>query len=86
MNELHYALIGLGALLLIFVLIILIRTFNFKPKDKVDILTDDEPFDKDASVKSLQEMVKCKTVSYYDESLEDTKEFLSVEANLLKKI
>ncbi|MBE5757003.1 MAG: M20/M25/M40 family metallo-hydrolase [Clostridiales bacterium] len=75
MNELHYALIGLGALILIFVLVILIRTFTFKPKDKVNILTDDEPFDKEASVNSLKEMVKCKTVSYYDSELEDPREF-----------
>ena len=32
-------------------------------------------FDRDAAVKSLAELVKCKTVSYYDHALEDDAEF-----------
>ena len=61
--------------LAIFLAIILIRTLLFKPKAQPKLDEDEVNFDKKASVESLQQLIRCKTVSYYDSSLEDDKEF-----------
>ncbi len=55
--------------------VILIRTAMFKPK--ADVPVDETPveFDGDAAIASLQALIRCKTVSYYDHSLEDDGEF-----------
>lgn len=63
------------ALVLIFVAVIIIRTIMFKPTAQPEILKDKINFDKEASVSALQQLIRCKTVSYYDSSLEDDKEF-----------
>ena len=64
-----------AAALVIFLAIILARALAFKPKDQPK--TDDSPvtFDKDAAVESLRQLVRCKTVSYMNPSLEDDSEF-----------
>ncbi len=67
-------LIVLGALLLL-IAVIAIRTISFKPKsEKIDEIKIPE-VDTDRAIASLQEMIKCKTVSYTDKSLEDEAEF-----------
>lgn len=70
-----YVIIAVVALIVLFLGIILVRTFTFKPKANVKISDNEEVFDKERVVKNLQELVKCKTVSYHDKSLEDEKEF-----------
>ena len=62
----------LAALLLA---VILLRTLAFKPKVEESTASEEVDFDKDAAVKALAELVKCRTVSNADKSLEDDREF-----------
>ena len=66
--------ITLGLLVLFFA-VILIRAAAFKPKPQPPISDETVTFDKDAAVASLAELVKCKTISYNDHTLEDDAEF-----------
>ena len=70
-----YALFALLAIILVFIAIIVIRTLVFTPKANVTPDADSVSFDTDKAVKSLCELVKCKTVSYSDHTLEDDHEF-----------
>ncbi len=63
------------AVILIFLAVILIRTLLFKPLPQPEILNDSVNFNTDESVSALQQLIRCKTVSYYDKSLEDDAEF-----------
>ena len=67
-----YIIIGLIAL---FFAVILIRAAAFNPKPQPSISDETVTFDKDAAVSSLAELVKCKTISYNDHTLEDDAEF-----------
>jgi len=78
----HYLLIGLGALVILFFAIILIRALAFKPKNNTKILPGEEVFDKDRAVDCLRELLTCKTISYKDTSLEDNLEFDKLIAKL----
>ena len=62
-------------IILCFLLVILIRTLMFKPTNIVKRDVDDIGFDYEKAISNLQKLVKCKTVSYFDHSLEDDKEF-----------
>ncbi|MCQ2428232.1 MAG: M20/M25/M40 family metallo-hydrolase, partial [Clostridia bacterium] len=74
--------LGLGLALAAFIAVILVRTLNFKPKKTEKRTPEDVSFDSDAAVNSLSELVKCKTVSYYDHSREDDAEFEKLIAKL----
>lgn len=63
------------AVVVIFIGVIVIRTFLFTPKKSVDVSEKEITFEKDAAVESLRELVCCKTVSYKESALEDNKEF-----------
>lgn len=63
------------AILVAFAAVVAVRTMNFKPKAQPTISNAEIDFDKDGAVKALATLVKCKTVSYYDHSLEDDAEF-----------
>ncbi len=63
------------AVLVLFLGVILIRTLNFKPKETPKIANTRVKFDKDKAVENLRKLIKFKTVSYSDPSLEDNKEF-----------
>ena len=67
-----YVLLGLIA---VFLAVILIRAAMFRPKTFP--VTEAEPveFDGEKAIASLQQLVRCKTISYYDSSKEDDKEF-----------
>ena len=67
-----YILLGLIAL---FVAVILCRTFAFRPEKKVEYDSEKIEFDENKAVKNLQTLVKFKTVSNYDKTLEDDNEF-----------
>ena len=66
---------ALVVFLAVILTVILIRAAAFKPKAQP--MTDPTPvdFDRDRAVSNLAELVKCKTVSYMDPSLEDNAEF-----------
>lgn len=55
--------------------VILIRTAMFKPRELGDQSFEDVEFDGDAAINALAELIKCRTVSYDDHSLEDDAEF-----------
>ncbi len=61
--------------LVIFLGVILIRTLSFKPKATPKISNDEITFDKEKAVENLRELIRFKTVSYADSSLEDDSEF-----------
>lgn len=58
-----------------FVAVILVRTLRFTPKPQPEISEEAVSFDKDAAIDALAQLVKCRTISYNDRSLEDNAEF-----------
>ena len=62
-------------ILLVLIAVILARTLMFTPKKTEDRERPPVEQDRDASIRNLAELIKCKTVSYYDASLEDDAEF-----------
>ena len=70
------------AALLIFVAVIAVRTIRFKPKAQPPISNEEISFDRDGAVDALAELVRCKTISYTDHSLEDDAEFEKLIAKL----
>lgn len=69
------AIITLCCLLVLFLAFIFTRAIMFKPKDSTEKIETDTDFDKERAVSCLASLVKCKTVSYNDTSLEDDEEF-----------
>lgn len=67
-----YIILGILAL---FLAVIIIRAMLFNPKDSTQVSDEEISFDKQKAVANLQTLIKFKTVSYYDKSLEDEKEF-----------
>lgn len=63
------------AAIVVFLAVILVRAAMFTPKDTGKKEFEPVEFDRDAAVNSLAELIKCRTVSYYDHSLEDDAEF-----------
>ena len=66
--------IVIGALAIL-IAVLIVRTVMFKPKESVPVSEESIVFDKDANIDSLAQLIRCKTVSYYDASLEDDREF-----------
>lgn len=62
-------------LILVFVAIIVIRTLAFTPKKDIFDEAKSISFDKQKAVDNLAAILKCKTISYKDSSLEDNSEF-----------
>ena len=63
------------ALVVLFFAVVLIRTLNFKPKAQPAVSNEDIHFDREGAAEALATLVKCKTISYSDHSLEDNAEF-----------
>ena len=63
------------ALVLLFAAVVAVRTIRFTPKPQPEISDEEISFDRDAAVDALAQLVRCKTVSYNDSSLEDDGEF-----------
>lgn len=63
------------AALILLLAVVLIRTAAFKPKAQFEANDEKIDFDKERSINALQQLVRCKTVSYYDKTLEDEAEF-----------
>ena len=62
-------------ILIALVAVILVRTFRFSPKPEEKKEFEPVEFDRDACVANLASLVRCKTVSYVDSSLEENAEF-----------
>lgn len=67
-----YVILGIVALLFA---VVLIRTALFRPKAQPPVSDEKVEFDRERAVNALAELVKCKTVSNNDPSLEDDGEF-----------
>ena len=67
-----YCILGLLAA---FFAVILLRTALFRPKPQPAICQEKVEFDRNRAVQALAELVKCRTVSYNDPSMEDDAEF-----------
>ncbi|MBQ4050628.1 MAG: M20/M25/M40 family metallo-hydrolase [Oscillospiraceae bacterium] len=63
------------AVLVVFIAVLVIRALRFNPPAQTAEKTEEVTFDKEAAVSALAELVRCRTVSYYDHSLEDDAEF-----------
>ncbi len=63
------------ALIVVFLAVVIIRAACFKPKNDVALLENEEKFDSARAAENLRALVRCKTVSYRDHSLEDDAEF-----------
>lgn len=63
------------AVLVAFIAVVAVRTIRFRPKPQPAVTKEEIVFDRDAAVDSLAQLVRCKTVSYNDHSLEDEGEF-----------
>ena len=63
------------ALIAAFLAVVLVRAAMFKPKDGAKRELEEVEFDRAAAVDALGELVRCRTVSYNDPSLEDDAEF-----------
>ena len=58
-----------------FLAVILVRTLRFTPKAQPATSQEEVSFDKDAAIDTLGQLIRCKTISYSDHSLEDDAEF-----------
>ena len=65
-----------------FLAVVTVRTLRFKPKAQPAISNEEIAFNRDGAVNALAELVKCKTISYDDHSLEDDAEFEKLIAKL----
>ena len=62
-------------LFVLLIAVIAVRTIRFTPKPQPKLSDETVSFDKEAAVSALQQLVRCKTISYNDHSLEDEVEF-----------
>ena len=72
-------------ILLILAAVLIARTLAFKPQPEESVVSSGEAVNGDKAVRALQELIRCKTVSYRDKSLEDESEFRRLE-DLLPKL
>ncbi len=75
---------GILAIVAVFLAVVAVRTALFRPKTQP--VTEAAPIalNEEACIRSLQELVRCKTVSHDDHSLEDEAEFEKLVALLPK--
>ena len=66
----------------LFVAVIAVRTIRFTPKPQPAVSEETFDFDKEAAVDSLARLVRCRTISYNDKTLEDEAEFVKLIALL----
>jgi len=59
----------------VFVTVVVIRTIRFTPKPQPAVSDETFDFNRERAVEALAELVRCKTISYNDKSLEEDAEF-----------
>ena len=67
--------LAIAALIVVFLAVVTVRALRFTPKPQPRLSQEEVSFDRDAAVDALAQLVRCKTVSYNDHSLEDEAEF-----------
>ena len=70
-----YILLGILLALVLFVAILLVRAIRFKPRNELVPAGDEISLEEDKIVKDMQQLIRCKTISYNDENLVDLAEF-----------
>ena len=70
-----YIILSIIAILLAFLAVILIRAAKFTPKEQPELLEGEECFDDKRAIENLAALVRFRTVSNRDPSLEDNAEF-----------
>lgn len=65
----------IGGLITAFLAVILIRAVRFRPKVQPITSAEHIEFDRQAPIDSLAALIRCRTVSYHDHSLEEDAEF-----------
>ena len=74
-----------GGVFAAIILVVLIRTLMFRPAPDPVVEPDGVTVDPSYAAENLAELVKCKTISYRDTSLEDRGEFLRFESVLKER-
>ncbi len=77
--------VSICVVVVLFLVIIILRALRFKPKKIKNIDNTEVSFDGDQAVFCLQSLIKCRTISYRDKSLENSEEFDKL-LNLLPKL
>ncbi|MEA4895525.1 MAG: hypothetical protein VB064_09715 [Oscillospiraceae bacterium] len=72
------------ALLVVLLAVLTVRTARFRPLPQTAIPQTEVEIDSDKAARNLSEMLRCKTVSHADPSLDDDSEFLKFELLLPK--
>lgn len=67
------------AAFIVFAAVLAVRAAAFKPRAEESRAEAPEAFDREKAVAHLQELIRCRTVSYRDKSLEDDGEFEKLE-------
>lgn len=80
-----YFWLALAALVACFLAVIIIRALRFTPKTTEAITPTEAMIDEEAAVSHLADMIRCKTVSYYEDERIDKAEFAKFRA-LLKTL
>lgn len=70
-----YILYAVLAVFVAFIAVLLLKAVAFKPKNNAFVNEQEEVFDKEITVGCLQKLIRFKTISYRDSSLEDDGEF-----------
>ena len=65
----------ISGLAVVFLAVLVIRALVFTPKAQPVVSQEEVSFDKDAAIDALQQLVRCKTISYNDHAMEDDAEF-----------
>ena len=73
---------ALGAIIVAFIAVVLVRTLSFKPKAMPVISEEEISFDKEKAVDDLARLIRCKTISRIDHIGEDDAEFEKLAAML----
>lgn len=80
-----YIVLGIAVLLFLFFAIISIRALRFRPAKETPVTPVPVTVDAENITKNMVDMIRCKTVSYRDESLVDRKEFEKFEKLLFER-
>ena len=79
-----YFWLALAALVIAFLAVILIRALRFTPKTTVPVEPSEVSVDEQAAISHFADMIRCKTISYYEDERIDKAEFAKFRA-LLKQ-
>ena len=80
-----YFWLTLAVLVVVFFAVIIIRALRFTPKAANTVATTEVEVDGEAAISHFADMIRCKTISYYEDERIDKAEFVKFRA-LLKKL